>query len=271
MSETGVLRTWDTKTAAQSALQASAIAWFLPAMIGQWFFAYHIAKTYIGTALGGDFAAWNRRLFVGLVAGDPVGNAALVAHLFIAFIVTVGGTLQLIPQIRRHAPVFHRWNGRLYIGTAFVAAPAGIYMIWTRDTFGGILINDVSVSLDGILIMVFAAMALRYAMARQFEVHRRWALRTFMVMSGVWFTRVIYAFLDIVAPSTPGITEDMSGPTNIVIGFASYLLPIAVLELYLLARCSPSVLAKFATAALVLAAAGATSIGVYGRAVRWLG
>ena len=52
---------------------------------------------YIATAFAGDFAAWNKRLFVGFVAGDRVGNIALVAHLFIAFVITVGGTLQLIP------------------------------------------------------------------------------------------------------------------------------------------------------------------------------
>ena len=178
-------------------------------------------------------------LFVGFVAGDLVGNVALAVHLFIAFVITIGGTLQLIPQIRAHAPAFHRWNGRLYILIAFVTSLAALYMIWTRDTFGGILINDISVSLDAVLIMVFAAIALRYAMARRIDVHRRWALRTFMVVSGVWFTRVIYAFLGIVPGETPGVTDDMSGPTNIVIGFASYLLPLAVLELYFFAKRSP--------------------------------
>ncbi len=256
---------------AGKALKTSAVFWFVPALIGQWFFAYHIAVVYIGTAFAGNTAAWNKRLFVGLVAGDLVGNVALAVHLFIAFVITIGGTLQLIPQIRNYAPAFHRWNGRLYIVIAFVASLAGIYMIWTRDTFGGILINDISVSLDAVLIMVFAAIAVRYAMARKIDVHRRWALRTFMVVSGVWFTRVIYAFLSIVTQGrTPGVTDDMSGPTNIVIGFASYLLPLAVLELYFLAQRSPSVFAKFAAAALVFAAAVATGIGVYGTAMRWL-
>ena len=225
---------------------------------------------YIRTALAGDFAAWNDRLFVGLVPGDTPGNAALAAHLFIALVITIGGTLQLIPQIRNHAPAFHRWNGRVYIGLAFVTSLAGLYMIWTRDTFGGILINDISVSLNAVLIMVFAAIALRYAMARRIAVHRRWALRTFIVVSGVWFTRVIYAFLNILPGETPGEADDMSGPTNIVIGFASYLLPLAILELYLLAKRSPNMFAKLATASLVLAAAGATSVGVYGTAIRWL-
>jgi hypothetical protein len=242
----------------------------VPALIGQWFFAYHVAAVYIGTAFAGNFAAWNKVLFVGFVADDLVGNIALVAHLFIAFIITIGGTLQLIPQIRNYAPAFHRWNGRLYIGIAFVTSLAALYMIWTRDTFGGILINDISVSLDAVLIMVFAALALRYAMARKIDVHRRWALRTFMVVSGVWFTRVIYAFLGIVPGPTPGVADDMSGPTNIVIGFATYLLPLAVLELYFLAKRSPSVSGKFATAGLVFAAAVATSIGVYGTTMKWL-
>lgn len=271
MSETVVARKWDAKASAQSALQTSAIVWFAPALIGQWFFAYHIAVEYIRTAFAGNYAAWNKRLFVGLVAGDLVGNVALGAHLFIAFVITIGGTLQLIPQIRTYAPVFHRWNGRLYIVIAFVTSLAALYMIWTRETFGGILINDISVSIDGVLIMIFAAIALRYAMARKFDVHHRWALRTFMVVSGVWFTRVIYAFLSIVTQGqTPGVTDDMTGPTNIVIGFASYLLPLAVLELYFFAKLSPSVFGKFATAALVLAAAAATGIGVYGAAMRWL-
>ena len=131
--------------------------------------------------------------------------------------------------------------------------------------------STISVSINGVLIVIFAAITLRYAMARKIDVHQRWALRTFMVVSGVWFLRVIYAFLAIAIPGpTPGVTDDMTGPVNIVIGFASYLLPLAVLELYFLAKRSPSAFAKFATAALVLAAAVATGIGVYGTSMRWL-
>jgi hypothetical protein len=271
MNEAVAVRAWDARAAAQAALRASATAWAVPAVIGQWLFAYHIAVTYVIPAFAGDLAAWNQHLFVGLVPGDVAGNVALGAHLFIAFAITICGTLQLIPQIRAQAPRVHRWNGRLFIAMAFVTSPAAIYMIWTRETFGGILVNDISVSLNGVLIMVFAAFALRHARARQFDVHSRWALRTFMAVSGVWFVRIMYAFLGIVTGGEiPGVTDDMTGPANVVIGFASYLLPLAVLELYFLAKRSPGVFARFATSALVFAAAGATAIGVYGRALRWL-
>ena len=141
-------------------------------------------------------------------------------------------------------------------------------MVWTRDTFGPDIL-EIAVSINGVLIILLPA-TLRHAMARRIEAHQRWALRTFMVMSGVWFTRLIYAFLDALPVTTPGIAEDMSGPTNILIGFASYVLPLAVLELYFLAKRSPAALVTFAVAALVLASAVATGIGVYGRAARWL-
>ena len=99
-----VPRVSDANAAARSELRSTAMAWFVVAAIGQCLFAYHIAEAYIGTALAGNFAAGNKRLFVGLVAGNFAGNLALVAHLFIAFVITLGGPLQLIAPIRTHVP-----------------------------------------------------------------------------------------------------------------------------------------------------------------------
>lgn len=251
-------------------LQKSAIGWFVPTLIGQWFFAYHVAEAFIVPAFAGNLSAWNKSLFVGLVDGDLVGNLALAAHLFIAFVITIGGTLQLIPHIRTRAPKFHRWNGRVYIVMAFVTSLAALYMIWTRDTFGGILINDIAVSLNAILIMIFAGIAVRYAVKGRFEVHREWALRTFMVVSGVWFKRVIYAFLDAVPGETPGLTRDMTGIGNITIEFASYLLPLALLELYFFANRNRRTTVRLTASVFVFAAAVVTAIGVYGTVVRWI-
>lgn len=255
---------------AQSLLLAAGVLWFVPTLIGQWAFAYHIAITYMSTAFAGNTAAWNERLFVGLVAGDSIGNAALAAHLFIAFVITIGGTLQLIPQIRKAAPAFHRWNGRLYMLIAFITSIAALYMVWTRDTFGPDIL-EVVVSINGMLILSFAALAWRAAVTRRFDVHQRWAMRLFMVVSGVWFLRVMYACVGILTGGhIPGVTDDMGGPMNVVIGFASYLLPLAVLELYFMAKRGPAPLAKLAVAALVLLSAVGTGVGVFGASMRWL-
>jgi hypothetical protein len=54
-----------------------------------------------------------------------MGNAALAGHILFATIISIAGALQLIPRLRSAFPVFHRWNGRLYILAAFVmGAPA---------------------------------------------------------------------------------------------------------------------------------------------------
>lgn len=271
MSEAVADRPVETSGGAQRLLLASGVIWFVPALIGNWIFGYHVAETYLVAALGGDYTAWTQRLFVGLVEGDAIGNAALAVHLVIAFIVTIGGPLQFVPQIRRHAPAFHRWNGRLYIFAGVLTSIAALYMTATRDTFGPDSL-EIAISINGVLILVFAAMTLRYAVARNIEVHQRWALRAFIAMSGVWFLRIMYAFLAIVTRGqVPGSTSDMSGPTNLVLSFACFLLPLAVLELYFHAKRGQGAAGKLAVATLIMTAAVATSIGVFGTAMGWLG
>ena len=49
-------------------------------------------------------------------------NLVLGLHLAFAFVITVGGLLQLIPAIRRTRPALHRWTGRAYLVAA--ARPA---------------------------------------------------------------------------------------------------------------------------------------------------
>lgn len=113
----------------------------------------------------------------------------MAAHLLLAVIIIGGGPLQLIPQIRARAPAFHRWVGRSYLLTAVISSIAGLYMIWTRGTIGGPVLQA-AISLDGVLIISFAAIAVRFAIARNIVAHRRWALRLFMVASAAWFYRI---------------------------------------------------------------------------------
>jgi hypothetical protein len=258
------------QVSADAILRASGVLWFVPAAIGQWIFAYYVAVQYGASALAGNWPAWNEIMVNGLIPGDLWGNIAMIAHIAIAFWITIAGTLQLTPFVRNNARTFHRWNGRAYIVIAFATAAAGIYMTWSRDQLGGV-VSAVGITIDGVLIMVFAALAWRAAMARQFDAHQRWALRLFLVVSGVWFMRVMYGFLILVAQGRPpGTTDEMNGPTDLAVGFGSYLIPLAVLELYFWAKRSGA-FAKVVTAGAVTLAALATAVGVAGATmVMWL-
>ena len=60
------------------------------------------------------------------------------------------------------------------------------------------------------------------------------------------------------------MTDNLSGPADIVLVFGSYMIPLALLELYFRAGRSTHAAPKILTAALVLAAAAFTAIGVFG-------
>jgi hypothetical protein len=267
MSEAVLARTRDVHGAAQKVLQTSAVLWFIPACIGQWIFAAYILVQYVGPALFGNLAGWNEIMPNGLIPGDVVGNIALGIHLFIAFAITVGGTLQLIPAVRNGVPVFHRWNGRFYVVIALITSIAAIYMTWTRDQIGSDF-NEVAITIDGLLIIAFSLLAISAARARRFDVHQRWATRLFLVVSAVWFMRVMYGFLGLAfGGRPPGVGDNLDGPTDLGIGFACYVLPLAVYELYVRAKQSGDTAFKLSTAALVTICAVATAMGVFAAAL----
>lgn len=231
------------------ALDAAAVFWFVVVVVGQLIFVVYIAGFYGRAALRGDFEAWNKVLPHGYVPGDTFGNVVLGVHLAFAIVITLGGALQLTPAIRRVAPRFHRWNGRVYLFSAVLMSIGGFVMGLTRKTVGG-LSQHIAIDINAALILVFAALALHYAMARRFDAHRRWALRLFLAVSGVWFFRVgLMAWL--LANQKPVGFDPVtfSGPFLSVLAFAQYLLPLAVLELYFRARASTAAGPRLAMAA----------------------
>jgi hypothetical protein len=177
-----------------------------------------------------------------------LGNASIAAHIALAVIILVGGPLQLIPQVRTRFPAFHRLLGRIYIPTVFLTSLVGLGMTWFRRGSGDV-VQHLGISLDAVLIMAFAVLALRTAMARDFEAHRRWALRLFMVVSAVWFFRVgMMAWIAVNKGPAGFDPKTFTGPFLNVLSFAQSLLPLGVLELYLRAKARGASPARFAVA-----------------------
>lgn len=248
---------------ADTALKFAAGFWFLVAVIGQLMFVIYIAAFYGGSAAQGNWAAWNKVLPHGYTPGDTLANAAIASHLFLAAIITLGGPLQLIPQIRSYAPTFHRWNGRVYLLTAATACISGLYMMWFRGGFGDV-VQHLGLSLDAILILLCGAMALRYAIARDIKTHRRWALRLFMVVSGVWFFRVGLMFWIFVNNGPVGFDpKTFTGPFLNFLAFADYLLPLTILEIYLRVRDRAGVPGRLAMSAGLLVLTIAMGVGIF--------
>lgn len=218
------------------AVAAAVKGWFVVTLAGQWIFlAYILAVLYPPIAQHGLEGLEGLHLPSGFRDGETLGNLAVASHLLLAGVIIGGGPLQLVPAVRARYPAFHRWLGRTYLVAAVTSSIGGLYIVWTRGTVGD-LVQHLAISLDAVLIISFAAVALRFAVARRIREHRRWALRLFMVASAVWFFRVGLMGW---ASLTGGIGidfESFTGPFLWVIGFAQYLLPLAVLEWYFLCQ-----------------------------------
>lgn len=249
---------------ANTALTRAAQLWFVVAVAGQWMFAFYVAAFYGGSAVRGDLDAWNKVLPRGHVAGDSMGNTVLAIHLLFAIVVLVGGPLQLIPHLRTYAPAFHRWNGRVYIPTVFTLSLGGLYLVWVRGGAAGDVSQHVGVSMNGLLIMLCAVMAWRHAVARELAAHRRWALRLFLVVSGVWFFRVGLMLWLIINGGPVGYDpKTFQGPFLSFLVFAQYLLPLAILELYMHVKGRGQPSTRLAMAGGLLVATVATGIGIF--------
>jgi hypothetical protein len=222
--------------AARRLLMGSAAAWYVVAVIGQLIFASYVAIFYGSAVLAGDFERWNRVMPHGYVAGDTLGNVIVLAHLVFAAVIVVGGIVQVTTGTQRWVPTLHRWNGRLYIVAVFVMGIGGLTMAARRGAVGDAT-QTFAIAFNAVLMMIFAVMVLRHALARRFDQHRRWALRLFLAVSGVWFFRIALMFWILVNRGPVGFDpETFRGPALIVIAFGQYLVPLAVLELYFRAR-----------------------------------
>jgi hypothetical protein len=246
-------------------LALAARIWLATTLVGQWTFLYYIAAFYDAATVRGDMAAWSKNTYLlrGYVAGDTSGNVAFAAHVLLVSIVTFGGALQLISQAHARLRPFHRWNGRLFVVTAIAGATSGLYMIWIRGSRANV-VAGLATSLDALLIIAFATLAWRAALARNVPTHRRWALRTYVVASGVWFQRIgIFGWTIANHNVAVGMSRHFDGWFDLSWAFACYLLPLAVLETYLRVKDRAGPRARYAMAAGLLVLTAMMAFGIY--------
>ena len=252
-----------TQPAGSVLLRQSGLIWYLTAAIGQLAFIWMIIAHYGRKTMSGNYAGWNDKPIIkGYVEGDLMGNVMFAAHVLLAVVVTLGGLIQLIPMIRSRFPALHRWNGRLFLVIAFVMALGGLWLTWARATYFTVL-QAIPVSIDGVLILLFGTIALRLATKRDIDAHRRWAMRTFMVVNAVWFLRVEIMGWAVLTHGW-GLTETLSGPVDIALQFGCYLIPLAVLELYFMAQRSQKAVIKWMVSVLVLVLTALMAVGIFG-------
>ncbi|MFN7784466.1 MAG: DUF2306 domain-containing protein [Lysobacterales bacterium] len=241
-------------TASQRALSLGARLWFVGAAAGQTAFAAFILAFVLPRLAAGDLPGLNDKPHLtGYQPGDAMGNIQLIAHLLLGALMTVSGLLQLLPALRRRWPALHRWNGRLFLLSALITTLSGFYLTWIRGSQLN-LGSALSTSANGVLILLALAFAWQAARQRDFAAHRRHALRAFLLVNGVWFLRLGMVMTGTLM-AAGGKQLEVDGPVFLAVSLLSWALPLALLELYLLAERSPRAGMRFAVAGVLAGAA----------------
>jgi len=220
------------RSKSDKALKIAAGTWFLFAIIGQWMFVLYITMHYGGTAISGDYARIGPTTITGVKDNDLFGNLMFAGHIVMGAIVTFGGAMQLIPWLRSSAISFHRWNGRIFLITAVLLSVGSLYLLWIRESYFT-LYGATGGSLNALLVIGCGYLAYHYIRGGNITAHRRWALRTYIAMNGVWFFRVGIMIWIIINQSPAGMTEKLDGPFDIFMAFANFAVPLLILEVYL--------------------------------------
>lgn len=87
-------------------------------------------------------------------------------------------------------------------------------------------------------------------------------MRTFIVVHGVWFSRLSLMGWFMLNQGPNGNTRILDGPADIIISFACYLLPLLIFALYQRVADSSEAWFKWVMSAVMLLAVAATGLGI---------
>ena len=248
----------------QNLLELSGLVWFLTAFIGQWAFVLYMIVHYGGRLLFDRAEGWGDTTVIGYMPGDHFGNVMFAIHILAGSTLTAAGLFQLIPRLRQHSIKFHRWNGRIFLIAAIIASLGGFYLIWVRQAVSA-LSTGISVSANGILILLFAILAWERARQKDISSHQKYALRALMTINGVWFFRVgTAAWVILHGGEQVGIGENFDGPFVFWWHWGSLIVPLLILEFYFRAKTTQNSTIRRIVAMAVFGSTLVMGIGIIG-------
>lgn len=105
-----------------------------------------------------------------------LNKLAFIAHIAASPIALAIGAFQFMPKLRAKQPRLHRILGRIYGVAILVGGTAALVM--APNSSGG-AVSVVGFTMLSILWVLSTAQAIRHAMARRFDLHRVWMIRSF--------------------------------------------------------------------------------------------
>lgn len=188
--KTDALTEPSTRTDAAAVQQCSLLA--LVTWISMILFGSFALFQYILPALViGDWDRWEKT-DAGLYRPTrPAANRLMVIHMCFGVFLQIVGPIQLIPYVRKNYLRFHRWIGRVYIGSALLTSGcATLYVVLYRTSRRWIH-EDIGNIIFGVSVFLSATLSLYHILNGRVEAHKVWSFRLFLAVFGATLVRVL--------------------------------------------------------------------------------
>ena len=146
----------------------------------------------------------------------------LATHVLTAAIALLAAPLQFVTAVRKRWPRFHRALGWIYVGCCLVSWP----LVMRLATFSSCAACAPPFLLWGLVWAVVTAAAVVMAVRREFDAHRQFMVRSWVLMNGFVFVR-LDTHLQYPLPSGPGIDR-----ASMVL-WVSWVIPLLFAEAWL--------------------------------------
>lgn len=135
------------------------------------------------------YRALNFRFFAPDQLGPTLLNKQIfyIGHLALALPILLFGPFQFSATLRRARPQFHRWMGYFYVVGASGAALTAIYLGATIEYEG----SRLPIVLAASLWLFFTVAAWRCAVRKDFNAHRLFMIRSYVVSLVLVWLRVL--------------------------------------------------------------------------------
>lgn len=155
-------------------------------------------------------------------------KGSYIIHFIGGTIMLAFAPIQFIPRIRKTRPKIHRYMGRVYVVSVIASAIAAIYIAIDKMIVTEKLVTFAT-GLIGLAIASLVTTMTAYAMVRNrnFEQHREWMIRSYVVTLGFATFRI---FTDLVNGTLFHI-DGLEMAT--IMSWACWSLPLLVTEFFL--------------------------------------
>jgi uncharacterized membrane protein len=127
------------------------------------------------------------------------------------------GPFQFSRAIRNKYPRWHRINGRIFVGCAYVVGISALVMSLAMPAIGGVN-QAVATTLFGMLFLIALSKAFRHILRSEIQQHREWMIRAYAIGLAVATIRPIVGFFFATSPLT-GLTPHEFFGTAFWLGF----------------------------------------------------